>query len=127
MARPTKKSAAGLRAKLKAAAKKRGHRQDMSKLNRHPAKVPDKTRFTHEITKDRIRLGLLLGRIEQHGLGELKKMPPTQLAAAQYLVDKIIPKAVAPQQLQVSGNITVIRRDPTARPEGYQRKGRASV
>lgn len=158
MARPTKKSAAKLRAKLKAAAKRRKHAQPLSQ--REPTPV-DKSRFTHEITKERIRLGVLLARIEKQALGELRghelyerpkeawgkvslnkdgtpkmitavrstEMTPLQLAAAQYLVDKIVPKAEAPKQLELSGSITVIDRDPTQRPAGYdqRRKGKASL
>lgn len=114
MARPTKKSAAKLRGKLKAAAKKR----------------PPPKRICLEITKERIRLGLLLGRLENHALGELPKrqsMTGTQMAAAMYLVDKHIPKAQP--VIELNGNVTVVFRDPTQRPANLskERKGRATV
>jgi len=111
MARPTKASAAALRSKLKAAAAKRGR----PKGAKH-----------YEITKDRIRLSLLLGRLEKHGLGELKKMDRGQQISAMYLVDKLIPKAEAPKDINLNGTIIVRERDPTQRPPGYHRRGPAS-
>jgi hypothetical protein len=124
MARQTKKSAARLRGKLRAAAARRGRSQPLSQRKPKPVR-------THlEITKERIRLGCLLYRLEAQALGDLPKrgamaMTMAQQDAAKYLVDKLVPKAVAPVDLNLQGNMTVVFRDPTRRPEGYKRKGAA--
>jgi hypothetical protein len=121
MARATKKSAAALRGKLKAAAARRGRSQPLSQ------KKPKAVKGHLEITKERIRLGCLLYRLEAQALGDLprrgkKAMTGAQQAAAQYLVDKFIPKAAAPLDVNLAGTIIVEERDPTQRPPGYHRK-----
>ncbi len=55
-----------------------------------------------------------------------KAMSRAELASSIALLDRCIPKAQAPLDIALNGNITVIRRDPTQRPAGYHRKGKAS-
>lgn len=56
-------------------------------------------------------------------------MTPSQIKAAEALLDRCIPKAQDPVDLNLGGNVTVVFRDPTNRPANLQRerKGRASV
>lgn len=115
--------------------------------------------WTPEKVRERIRVGLLVSRIEKQALGlnkdfevydyplikngrwlkdrkgnpryekrvRPKGMTPLQLAAANALLDKCIPKAQ--DVLEVNGNVTVVFRDPTQRPANLSkaRKGRATV
>jgi len=103
-----------------------------------PARNPPKNGrpWTPEKVRERIRIGLIVGRLERQALGELdprrKKgadsaMTNAQLTAAIALMDRCLPKAQAPLDLNVAGSITVVRRDPTQRPADYQRKGKAST
>ncbi len=86
--------------------------------------------WTPEIVRDRIRIGMIVSRMEQHALGELKgakRMTETQITAGTKLLERCIPKAQAPIDVAVSGTIIVEERDPTRRPADYHRKGKASV
>ena len=122
MARPTKKSAAQLRGKLKEAAKKRPK----------PARRLD----LPSITLERLRIGALMARLEKHALGELSSrrkqgfdsaMTVAQQQAAQHLISLVIPKAELPPEESNRSVINVIVRDPRDRPEGYARKGAATL
>ena len=121
MARKTKATAAPLRRKLALAAAKRPA----------PRRVDIKS-----VTLERLRIGTIMGRLEKQALGELSSrrkqgmdsaMTLAQQDAAKFLVSLVIPKAEAPKQLDLGGNITVVMRDPRDRPPGYKRKGRASL
>jgi hypothetical protein len=87
--------------------------------------------WTPEKVRQRIRVGLLKSRLERQALGTLKAdakaagnrpMDAIQLRAAMYLVDKVIPNAQAAIDVTLGGTIIVEERDPTARPNGYQRR-----
>lgn len=112
--------------------------------------------WTPEIVRQRIRVSMIVNRLEKQALGLLdgyqvykrpmirrgkwakdrqgkpkyeqvvrfNGMTPTQLVAATALLDRCLPKAQAPLDVSLQGNISVVVRDPTARPEGYHRKGR---
>jgi hypothetical protein len=51
-----------------------------------------------------------------------KAMTPLQFAAAHALINKCLPNAEAPKDINLNGSITVIERDPSDRPKGYQRR-----
>lgn len=54
----------------------------------------------------RIKASQLLNRIQNHGLGK-EEMTKTQLQAACFLVERILARAVAPQDVNLKGNVTV--------------------
>lgn len=54
----------------------------------------------------RIKASQLLNRIQNHGLG-LEDMTKTQLQAACFLVERILARAVAPQDVNLKANVTV--------------------
>jgi hypothetical protein len=54
----------------------------------------------------RIKTSQLLNRIQNHGLGETE-MTLTQLKAACFLVERTLARAVAPQDLNVTGNLQI--------------------
>jgi hypothetical protein len=98
-----------------------------------PARNPPKNGrpWTPEKVRDRIRIGLIMSRLEKQALAELdpkaKKgadsaMTPAQMQAAIALMHKCLPNAEAPRDINLNGNITVIDRDPTQRPDGYERR-----
>jgi hypothetical protein len=125
-----------------------------------PARKPPKNGrpWTPEKVRERIRIGMIVHRLEQQALGKMrghqiykvpliregqivkgedgkplketrirsKAMTPIEYHAAVALLSTLIPKAEAPKDINLRGNITVIRRDPTQRPEGYKRRGKAS-
>jgi hypothetical protein len=138
---PAKKKA--LQARIKKATAKRGRPKG--------AWTPDKVRERIQIAQIALRLEKqALGKLDGFQLverpmvknGQVAKdrkgnaktelvvrstsMTPAQIAAASMLLDRCIPKAQAPLDIALNGNITVIRRDPTQRPAGYHRKGKAS-
>lgn len=111
--------------------------------------------YVPEKVRERIRLGMLIYRMQAQALGELdnkwevcrrpvvkdgkvlldeagkpaiefyrrsKAMTSLQFAAAQALVNKCLPNAEAPKDINLSGSVTVIDRDPSDRPKGYQRR-----
>lgn len=83
---------------------------------------------------ERIRLSQLVSRLQDFALGTLKNRPgascemsKSQVSAACFLIERRLARAQAPLDVALSGNITVVRRDPTQRPADYHRKGKASV
>ena len=65
-----------------------------------------KRMWTPEIVRERIRTSMLLRRIQNHVLGDVQ-MTDTQLAAAKFLVERVVPKAESVRQVQHSGTITL--------------------
>lgn len=54
----------------------------------------------------RIKTSQLLNRLQNHGLGKAE-MRKTEIQAAIFLVERTLARAVAPQDLNVHGDITV--------------------
>jgi hypothetical protein len=54
----------------------------------------------------RIKASQLLNRIQDHGLGKLE-MTKTQLQAACWTLERILARAVAPQDLNLRGDLKV--------------------
>jgi len=67
------------------------------------------------------------GKPKRYKAVRSKAMTAQQVQAAIALLGKILPNAEAPKDINLTGNITVIRRDPTHRTLGYHRKGRATI
>lgn len=64
--------------------------------------------WTPEKVRQRIRTSMLVNRIEKHALDELETdMSATQLEAAKYLVDKLMPKATEAVDHKHSGKVEV--------------------
>lgn len=96
-----------------------------------PARNPPKNGrpWTPEKVRERIRLAKIVNRLERAALNELPakgrgpNAPLTmlQLQAGVALLDRCLPRA---QFVDVThgGSITVIRRDPTRRDQGYKRR-----
>ena len=98
--------------------------------------------WTPEKVRERIRLSMIVRRLDKQALDELqpqmrtvlndqgekvRKLVPTTMSraamiAAIALIDRCIPKAEAPKDINLNGSITVIERDPSDRPKGYQRR-----
>lgn len=96
-----------------------------------PARI---TKIHSERVKEQIRTAQLLNRLQADAFGELKtpkgevyELSPGRRISIMWLLERVIPKAQAPLDVALSGNITVVRRDPTQRPADYHRKGKASV
>jgi len=92
--------------------------------------------WTPQKVRERIRIGLIASRLEKHALGQLKEdakraidrpMSDNGIKAAIALFDRCIPRAQATQDVTHSGTIIVQERDPTQRPDGYQRRRNVSV
>src|SRR5690348_4177816 len=90
-----------------------------------------------ELVLERIRLSQLVNLLQNNALGTLKRTTgenagePYELSKSRYqsamwLLERRLARAVAPQDLNVNGNMTVIFDDPTQRPaefvNGYHRK-----
>jgi hypothetical protein len=82
---------------------------------------------------ERIRLSQLVNLLQKNALGTLRaaktgesyELSKSRQASAQFLVSRKMAQAVAPQDLNVNGHLTVLMDDPTQRPEGmngYHRK-----
>lgn len=85
---------------------------------------------------ERIRLSQLVNLLQNNAMGTLKtttgenagkpyELSKSRAQSAMFLIERKLARAVAPQDLNVNGNITVIFDDPTQRPEqmnGYHRK-----
>lgn len=82
----------------------------------------------------RIKLSQLVNLLQNNAMGTLKaaktgepyELSKGRIHSATFLVDRLLARAVAPQDLNVNGNMTVIFDDPTRRPadsvNGYHRK-----
>ena len=122
MARKTAAQKAPLRQKLKRMAKERPPVKDEA----------GRTAWKPEKVIERIRVGMLVSRFERQALGELKagkkvavserQMTMMDYLTGKALLERVIPKAEAPKELALTGNVNVIIRDATRPPEGYQRK-----
>jgi hypothetical protein len=78
-----------------------------------------KTLWTPERVRERIRVGMLLRKLHDHiEMPEEHPFGITQLKAATFLLSRIVGNATQPQSLNVNGNMTVVFRNPTERPEG---------
>ena len=121
MARKTAAQKAPLRAKLRRMAKARPEVKTNS----------GQTAWKPEKVIERIRVGMLVSRFERQALGELKtgkKAPPGERAmammdflAGKALLERCIPKAERIDHT-LSGAVTVVIRDATKPPPGYERK-----
>jgi hypothetical protein len=54
----------------------------------------------------RIRTSQLINRVQNHALGK-EEMTKTEITAACFLIERTLAKAVAPQDLNLKGNVTV--------------------
>lgn len=54
----------------------------------------------------RIKASQLLNRVQDHGLGKVD-MTKTQLQAACWTLERLLARAVAPQDINLAGNLTV--------------------
>lgn len=72
------------------------------------ARLPPKNGrpWTPERVRERIRTGLLLRRLQDHALGSVE-MTKSQVAAAEFLLSRIAPRAEAPRNLNVTGTLTL--------------------
>jgi hypothetical protein len=62
---------------------------------------------------------MLLKRLHSHiEDDETNPLSITQLKAATFLLSRVVGNATQPQDLNVNGNMTVVFRNPTERPEG---------
>jgi|SRR5579862_1011764 len=84
--------------------------------------------WTPEVVRERIRVGMLLRKLQDHVV-DPKKHPfgITQLKAATFLLSRVVATPSEPQDLNINGNITAVFRDPTDRPaqtngNGYHRR-----
>lgn len=66
-------------------------------------------------------------------VSRVKGRKPVVMTAAQvkstcFLIERLMPKAEAPKDLNVTGQLVTVVKigDPTQRPEGYERRGKAS-
>jgi hypothetical protein len=86
--------------------------------------------WTPEKVRERIRISMIARRLELCALNKLKAdaknaadrpMDAIQLRAAAELLDRCLPRAQY-VDVNVGGSITVVKRDPTHRDEGYKRR-----
>jgi hypothetical protein len=66
-----------------------------------------KRTWTPEIVRRRIQTAMLLKRLHSSALGEIQ-MDPVQAANARFLFERMVPKAEAPKDLNIQGEIKVI-------------------
>jgi hypothetical protein len=87
---------------------------------------------------DRIKVSHLVNILQRNGLGQLRKsvrdpvtgkrrkvpyfLEDSQVRSAIFLIDRVLPRATAPQDVNLLGNVTVVFDDPTQRPAGYKRR-----
>jgi hypothetical protein len=86
---------------------------------------------------ERIKLSQLVNLLQNNAMGTLKttngegkgqpyELSKSRIQSAMFLIERKLARAVAPQDLNVNGNMTVIFDDPTQRPpdsvNGYHRK-----
>lgn len=62
--------------------------------------------WTPEIVRERIRTSKLVERLIKHSLGEVE-MSPQQAASLRFAIERVIPRAEAPKQLDITGRLTL--------------------
>lgn len=64
--------------------------------------------WTPEVVKQRIKVGLLVKRLEDHAHG-LVEMSQSQVNAAKFLIERVVARAESPRQVDVTGHISLER------------------
>jgi hypothetical protein len=86
-----------------------------------PARNPPKNGrpWTPERVRERIRIGLIADRLDKQALNELDAdMTDAQLAAAKFLMERVVAKAEAPRQLNVNLSLSdLIKQSVDARDQ----------
>jgi hypothetical protein len=81
-----------------------------------------------ELVLKRIQTSQLVNRLQNNALGKIEpELSDSAIRSAIFLIERTLAKAQAPQDLTVHGGLTLLDRDPTTRPSGYQRRGKAST
>lgn len=62
--------------------------------------------WTPEIVRQRIRTSMLVRRLMDQATGKIE-MTDNQLAAAKFLVERVVPRAEAKKDVNVSGTLTL--------------------
>jgi hypothetical protein len=80
-----------------------------------------------ELVLKRIQTSQLVNRLQDNAFGKIE-LTDGQIVCAKFLIERTLAKAMAPVDMNLHGNVTVLFDDPTQRPvanghaNGYHRK-----